>query len=83
MAVGRDGKGGGRQQGGVGLHPLKSMVVKDFWQQQWMTNYGIGRGDDRGGQWQRVGALEAAGCQYSGGGVGQQSKAAEGGIVIC
>jgi hypothetical protein len=29
-----------------------------------MPQYGIGRGDNKGGQWQRVGALEVARCRW-------------------
>ena len=62
VAARKDGKGGGRRQGGVGIRPLKLMVVNSFWQRRQMTNYGINTGANRVGQWQRVGAPEAAGC---------------------
>jgi hypothetical protein len=40
------------------------MVVNGFWRQRRMTNYGFGRGDNRGGQWQHVGASEVGGCGW-------------------
>ncbi len=64
MAAGKDGKGGGRQRGTVGLCPSKLMVVDGFWWRRQMTNYGISKGDNRGGQWQCVGGSEAAGCRW-------------------
>jgi hypothetical protein len=81
VTAGKDGKGGGRQQGGVGLRPSKLMVVNSFWQRRWMTNFGIGRGDNRGGQWQCWGVSEVAGCGWWW--RGEVSKArGQGGIVI-